>query len=265
MESGLDLDALAFASARAREAAAEPAVVELRYVLRWSAPAAAAYEAPDGRVARMVAGENRALASSRAECAALARAVDAATPGEGALRYDAWKLARRADGRVDASKLPPFGALARGDGARLPPPLADGALQSYWDGLLGELEADEIARARDDVDDEFAALVAARGGGARPLDMYEQLERAGVEVIGGARGRAPCRLCNGKGFRRLPATARGAAEADKEGPDGVAYPRETAASGARIGDMRSGYTREVTCEWCGGAGYQGAERDGLQR
>ena len=45
----------------------------------------------------------------------------------------------------------------------------------------------------------------------------------------------------------------------------VAYPRETAASGARIGDMRSGYTREVTCEWCGGAGYQGAERDGLQR
>ena len=82
--------------------------------------------------------------------------------------------------------------------------------QAIWDDML----QDEAAAARSEVDEEWSKY----------LDSLKvtKSEIEGV-VIGGVDGPAPCRLCNGKGYRVM-----------------------FGGKGAK----------ETPCEWCGGKGYE---------
>ena len=86
--------------------------------------------------------------------------------------------------------------------------------QAIWDDLLQDEAEAEAAAARSSVDEEWS----------RYLDSLKVTkgEIEGV-VIGGVDGPAPCRLCNGKGYRVM-----------------------FGGKGAK----------ETPCEWCGGKGYE---------
>ena len=82
--------------------------------------------------------------------------------------------------------------------------------QAIWDDML----QDEAAAARSEVDEEWSKYLESL--------KVTKGEIEGV-VIGGVDGPAPCRLCNGKGYRVM-----------------------FGGKGAK----------ETPCEWCGGKGYE---------
>ncbi len=86
--------------------------------------------------------------------------------------------------------------------------------QAIWDDLLQDEAEAEAAAARSEVDVEWSKYLESL--------KVTKGEIEGV-VIGGVDGPAPCRLCNGKGYRVL-----------------------FGGKGAK----------ETPCEWCGGKGYE---------
>ena len=86
--------------------------------------------------------------------------------------------------------------------------------QAIWDDMLQDEAEAEAAAARSEVDEEWSKYLESL--------KVTKGEIEGV-VIGGVDGPAPCRLCNGKGYRVM-----------------------FGGKGAK----------EAPCEWCGGKGYE---------
>lgn len=86
--------------------------------------------------------------------------------------------------------------------------------QAIWDDLAQDEAEREAAEARTDVDEQWSKYLESLRVTKGEIDAV---------VIGGVDGPAPCRLCNGKGFRVM-----------------------FGGKGAK----------EVPCEWCGGRGYE---------
>ena len=86
--------------------------------------------------------------------------------------------------------------------------------QAIWDDMLQDEAEAEAAAARSEVDEEWSKYLESLKVTKGEID--------GV-VIGGVDGPAPCRLCNGKGYRVM-----------------------FGGKGAK----------ETPCEWCGGKGYE---------
>ena len=86
--------------------------------------------------------------------------------------------------------------------------------QAIWDDMLQDEAEAEAAAARSEVDEEWSKYLESL--------KVTKGEIEGV-VIGGVDGPAPCRLCNGKGYRVM-----------------------FGGKGAK----------ETPCEWCGGRGYE---------
>ena len=86
--------------------------------------------------------------------------------------------------------------------------------QAIWDDMLQDEAEAEAAAARSSVDEEWSKYLESL--------KVTKGEIEGV-VIGGVDGPAPCRLCNGKGYRVM-----------------------FGGKGAK----------ETPCEWCGGKGYE---------
>ena len=86
--------------------------------------------------------------------------------------------------------------------------------QAIWDDLLQDDAEREAAAARTDVDEQWSKYLESLRVTKGEIDAV---------VIGGVDGPAPCRLCNGKGYRVM-----------------------FGGKGAR----------ETPCEWCGGRGYE---------
>ena len=86
--------------------------------------------------------------------------------------------------------------------------------QAIWDDMLQDEAEREAAEARSDVDEQWSKYLESLRVTKGEIDSV---------VIGGVDGPAPCRLCNGKGYRVLFG-GRGA--------------------------------KEAPCEWCGGKGYE---------
>jgi hypothetical protein len=86
--------------------------------------------------------------------------------------------------------------------------------QAIWDDLLQDEAEAEAAAARSDVDEQWSKYLESLRVTKGEIDAV---------VIGGVDGPAPCRLCNGKGYRVL-----------------------FGGKGAK----------ETPCEWCGGKGYE---------
>ena len=86
--------------------------------------------------------------------------------------------------------------------------------QAIWDDLLQDEAEAEAAAARSDVDEQWSKYLESLKVTKGEIDSV---------VIGGVDGPAPCRLCNGKGYRVMFG-GRGA--------------------------------KEAPCEWCGGKGYE---------
>ena len=85
--------------------------------------------------------------------------------------------------------------------------------QAIWDDMLQDEAEREAAEARSDVDEQWSKY----------LESLRVTKEVDAVIIGGVDGPAPCRLCNGKGYRVLFG-GRGA--------------------------------KEAPCEWCGGRGYE---------
>ena len=94
------------------------------------------------------------------------------------------------------------------------PVSTDADRQAIWDDLAQEEAEAEAAAARSDVDEQWSKYLESLKVTKGEIDAV---------VIGGVDGPAPCRLCNGKGYRVLFG-GRGA--------------------------------KEAPCEWCGGRGYE---------
>ena len=86
--------------------------------------------------------------------------------------------------------------------------------QAIWDDMLQDEAEAEAAAARSSVDEEWSKYLESLRVTKGEIDAV---------LIGGVDGPAPCRLCNGKGFRVM-----------------------FGGKGAK----------EVPCEWCGGKGYE---------
>ena len=86
--------------------------------------------------------------------------------------------------------------------------------QAIWDDLAQDEAEREAAEARTDVDEQWSKYLESLRVTKGEIDSV---------VIGGVDGPAPCRLCNGKGYRVL-----------------------FGGKGAK----------EAPCEWCGGKGYE---------
>ena len=86
--------------------------------------------------------------------------------------------------------------------------------QAIWDDMLQDEAEAEAAAARSDVDEQWSKYLESLKVTKGEIDSV---------VIGGVDGPAPCRLCNGKGYRVL-----------------------FGGKGAK----------EAPCEWCGGRGYE---------
>ena len=86
--------------------------------------------------------------------------------------------------------------------------------QAIWDDMAQDAAEREAAAARTDVDEQWSKYLESLRVTKGEIDSV---------VIGGFDGPAPCRLCNGKGYRVLFG-GRGA--------------------------------KEAPCEWCGGRGYE---------
>ena len=86
--------------------------------------------------------------------------------------------------------------------------------QAIWDDLAQDEAEREAAEARTDVDEQWSKYLESLRVTKGEIDSV---------VIGGVDGPAPCRLCNGKGYRVL-----------------------FGGKGAK----------EAPCEWCGGRGYE---------
>ena len=86
--------------------------------------------------------------------------------------------------------------------------------QAIWDDMLQDEAEAEAAAARSEVDEEWSKYLDSLKVTKGEIDAV---------VIGGVDGPAPCRLCNGKGYRVL-----------------------FGGKGAK----------EAPCEWCGGKGYE---------
>ena len=94
------------------------------------------------------------------------------------------------------------------------PVSSDDDRQAIWDDILQDEAEAEAAAARSEVDEEWSKYLDSLKVTKGEIDAV---------VIGGVDGPAPCRLCNGKGYRVLFG-GRGA--------------------------------KEAPCEWCGGRGYE---------
>ena len=94
------------------------------------------------------------------------------------------------------------------------PVSTDADRQAIWDDLAQEEAEAEAAAARSDVDEQWSKYLESLKVTKGEIDAV---------VIVGVDGPAPCRLCNGKGYRVLFG-GRGA--------------------------------KEAPCEWCGGRGYE---------
>ncbi|CAH0375892.1 unnamed protein product [Pelagomonas calceolata] len=94
------------------------------------------------------------------------------------------------------------------------PVSTDDDRQAIWDDLAQDEAEREAAEARTDVDEQWSKYLESLRVTKGEIDSV---------VIGGVDGPAPCRLCNGKGYRVLFG-GRGA--------------------------------KEAPCEWCGGRGYE---------
>jgi hypothetical protein len=86
--------------------------------------------------------------------------------------------------------------------------------QAIWDDMAQDAAEREAAAARTDVDEQWSKYLESLRVTKGEIDAV---------LIGGVDGPAPCRLCNGKGYRVLFG-GRGA--------------------------------KEAPCEWCGGKGYE---------
>ena len=86
--------------------------------------------------------------------------------------------------------------------------------QAIWDDMAQDAAEREAAAARTDVDEQWSKYLESLRVTKGEIDSV---------VIGGVDGPAPCRLCNGKGYRVL-----------------------FGGKGAK----------ETPCEWCGGRGYE---------
>ena len=85
--------------------------------------------------------------------------------------------------------------------------------QAIWDDMLQDEAEAEAAAARSDVDEQWSKY----------LESLKVTKEVDAVIIGGVDGPAPCRLCNGKGYRVM-----------------------FGGKGAK----------EAPCEWCGGKGYE---------
>lgn len=186
------------------------------FLVRWRAPRTTTYEALDSTAAIAVGGETTTVrCGDRLGATALTRRLAAQVPGLAVRLY-------RVNGRAVVPLGAPgataagaedawvgdYGGVVRASLGRAADTPA--ARQRVWDDLLQADAEAEAEAARTDVDREWSAYLAS-------LTFGDEL--AGVTVIGGEAGLAPCRLCNGKGVRIL-------------------------------------FKKEAPCEWCAGTGTE---------
>jgi len=198
------------------------------YVVRWRSRRDTVYEGLNSVAETAKAGtEVSVRCISLVEANALTRRLVKADPGVAARTF-------KVTGST-VTELAPGGGSATGDaedewvgdftdivrGASVPvggtvpvpgsaPLSTDDDRQAIWDDML----QDEAAAARSEVDEEWSQYLESL--------KVTKGEIEGV-VIGGVDGPAPCRLCNGKGYRVM-----------------------FGGKGAK----------ETPCEWCGGKGYE---------
>lgn len=216
--------------------AAPPAIFAEKayYVVRWRARRDLVYESLDSVAARAAAGADVSeRCTSLLEANALIRRLAKADSGVVARTYkvtgasvveleigegggaadaeDAWvgDFSQAVAGVVSPD-APPRRRQASDAVAGTAPVSSDADRQAIWDDLLQEEAEAEARAARSDVDDQWSAYLETLKVTKGEIDAV---------VIGGVDGPAPCRLCNGKGFRVM-------------------------------------FKKETPCEWCGGRGYE---------
>lgn len=152
------------------------------FVIRWVAQERALYESLGGLAEISEEGLNSRSFDSLEETNAFARLLERQLPG---VRYSTYQVRGRA-----VTQLKQFGGQ--------PPPKPKTDPQSVWDEELNELAEQEAKLNRGPLDEEWTAFRR------RNLELGRDLkDEFDVEIIGGDRGKAPCRLCNGKGVRSL--------------------------------------------------------------
>ena len=202
------------------------------YVVRWRSRRDTVYEGLNSVAETAKAGTDVSVRCiSLMEANALTRRLVKADPGVAAQTF-------KVTGST-VTALAPGGGSAAGDaedewvgdftdvvsGASVPvggtvpvpgsaPLSTDDDRQAIWDDLLQDEAEAEAAAARSEVDEEWSKFLESL--------KVTKGEIEGV-VIGGVDGPAPCRLCNGKGYRVM-----------------------FGGKGAK----------ETPCEWCGGKGYE---------
>ena len=201
------------------------------YVVRWRSRRDTVYEGLDSVAERAEAGTDVSVRCiSLMEANALTRRLVKADPGVAAQTF-------KITGSTVTALAPGSGA-ATGDaedewvgdftdivasatpvGGTVPVPgsaplSTDDDRQAIWDDLLQDEAEAEAAASRTEVDEQWSKYLESL--------KVTKGEIEGV-VIGGVDGPAPCRLCNGKGYRVM-----------------------FGGKGAK----------ETPCEWCGGKGYE---------
>ena len=203
------------------------------YVVRWRSRRDTVYEGLDSVAETAKAGTDVSVRCiSLMEANALTRRLVKADPGVAAQTF-------KITGST-VTALAPGGGSATGDaedawvgdftdivtgatpapvGGTVPVPgsapvSTDDDRQAIWDDLLQDDAEREAAEARSEVDVEWSKYLESLRVTKGEIDSV---------VIGGVDGPAPCRLCNGKGYRVM-----------------------FGGKGAK----------EAPCEWCGGRGYE---------
>jgi hypothetical protein len=215
--------------------AASPAVFADRtyYVVRWRSRRDTVYEGLDSVAETAKAGTDVSVRCiSLMEANALTRRLVKADPGVAAQTFkitgstvtalapgggsstgaaeDEW-VGDFTDVVTSATPAPVGGTVPVPGSAPLS---TDDDRQAIWDDLLQDEAEREAADARSEVDVEWSKYLESLRVTKGEIDAV---------LIGGVDGPAPCRLCNGKGFRVMFG-GRGA--------------------------------KEAPCEWCGGRGYE---------
>ena len=215
--------------------AASPAVFADRtyYVVRWRSRRDTVYEGLDSVAETAKAGTDVSVRCiSLMEANALTRRLVKADPGIAAQTFkitgstvtalapgggsstgaaeDEW-VGDFTDVVTSATPAPVGGTVPVPGSAPLS---TDDDRQAIWDDLLQDEAEREAADARSEVDVEWSKYLESLRVTKGEIDAV---------LIGGVDGPAPCRLCNGKGFRVMFG-GRGA--------------------------------KEAPCEWCGGKGYE---------
>lgn len=201
----ISLVAIGLTASNYLEPATDPRKQKKNFVIRWVAQERAVYESLGGLAEISEEGLNSRSFESLEETNAFARLLERQLPG---VRYSTYKVRGRA-----VTQLKQFGGQ--------PPPKAQTDPQSVWDEELSELAEQEAKLNRGPVDKEWTAFRR------RNLELGRGLkEEFDIEIIGGDRGKAPCRLCNGKGVRSFFGEERPCDWCDGTGVDSERSPPE---------------------------------------